>query len=81
MADAGVRGMVLGRHHDFTSYETGQARARPAPDAASAAGIDNRIYLYAVDPGFNFDRADTQSKSYADTARERTVEWVARFAK
>jgi isorenieratene synthase len=44
MADAGVRGMVLGRHHDFTSYETGQAGARPAPDAASAAGIDNLAF-------------------------------------
>ena len=44
MVDAGVRGMVLGRHHDFTSYETGQTKARPAPDAAAAAGVDNLAF-------------------------------------
>jgi carboxymethylenebutenolidase len=47
----------------------------------TAAGIENRIFLFAVDPGFNFNNADTQSQSYADTARERTVQWVARFGK
>ncbi|MBM4279431.1 MAG: FAD-dependent oxidoreductase [Deltaproteobacteria bacterium] len=44
LKEANVRGMVLGRHHDFTSYETGQTKARPAPDAPAAAGVDNLAF-------------------------------------
>ncbi len=44
LKDANVRGLVLGRHHDFTSYETGQTAARPAPDAAAGIGVDNLAF-------------------------------------
>ncbi len=44
LKDAQVRGLVLGRHHDFTSYEVGQTKTRPVPDAPAAAGIDNLAF-------------------------------------
>lgn len=41
LKDAKARGLALGRHHDFTSYEVGQLSKRPAPEAPQAAGVAN----------------------------------------